>query len=139
MVDVHNNKTRSFNMSRIRSKNTTPEMVVLRFLFSGGFRYKLHDKDLLGKPDLVFPKYKTVIFVHGYFWHGHEDCRYFGVPKTRAAWWLKKIGRNQDRDRENTFKLESTGWRVLTVFECSLRPKVRDLTLTTISSMLKGK
>ncbi len=85
MADVHNTKTRSYNMSMIRSKGTKPEIIVRKFLFGSGFRYKLYDKTLPGKPDLVFPKYKTVVFIHGCFWHGHEGCKYFVVPKTRTT------------------------------------------------------
>ena len=95
MADVHDKKTRSFNMSRIKGKDTKPEMVVRRFLFANGFRYCLHDKRFPGKPDIVLPKYKTVIFVHGCFWHGHEGCKYFVVPKTRTEWWLEKINSNR--------------------------------------------
>ncbi|HLG30075.1 MAG TPA: DNA mismatch endonuclease Vsr [Candidatus Brocadiales bacterium] len=87
MADVHDKKTRSYNMSRIAGKNTQPEILARKFLFSKGFRYKLHDKTLPGKPDLVFPKYRTVLFVHGSFWHGHEGCKYFVIPKTRRKWW----------------------------------------------------
>jgi DNA mismatch endonuclease (patch repair protein) len=88
MPDVHTPEQRSHNMSRIRSKDTKPEMLVRKFLFSLGFRYRLHTKKLPGKPDVVLPKYKTVIFIHGCFWHGHEGCRYFVIPKTRTDWWL---------------------------------------------------
>lgn len=91
MTDVHDKQTRSFNMSRIKGKDTKPEMLVRKFLFGKGWRYHLHDKKLSGKPDLVFPKLKTVIFVHGCYWHGHEGCRYFVIPKTRTDWWLDKI------------------------------------------------
>jgi len=91
MADVHNKKTRSYNMSMIRSKDTKPEIKVRKFLFGNGFRCKLYDKTLPGKPDLVFPKYKTVIFIHGCFWHGHEDCKYFVVPKTRRNGGLRKF------------------------------------------------
>lgn len=90
MTDVHDKKTRSYNMSKIRGKDTKPEIIVRKFLFGNGFRYKLHDKMLPGKPDLVFPKYKTVVFIHGCFWHGHDGCKYFVVPKTRRKWWLDK-------------------------------------------------
>ena len=91
MTDVHDSPTRSFNMSRIKGKNTKPEMLVRKFLFSKGFRYRLHVKNLPGNPDIVLPKYKTVIFVNGCFWHGHKGCRYFVLPKTRTEWWLQKI------------------------------------------------
>ena len=93
MADVHDSKTRSYNMRRIRGKDTKPEMVVRRGLFSQGFRYRLHDKKLPGKPDLVLAKYRTVIFVHGCFWHGHDECRYFVLPKTRGE-FFRKIARS---------------------------------------------
>ncbi|BBO16527.1 very short patch repair endonuclease [Candidatus Brocadia pituitae] len=108
-------------MSMIRSKDTKPEIIVRKFLFGNGFRYKLHDKMLPGKPDLVFPKYKTVVFIHGCFWHGHEGCKYFVVPKTRTKWWLNKINRNKQLDAENAGKLKKLGWKILTVFECKLK------------------
>ncbi len=98
MADVHDKETRSYNMSRIKGKDTKPEMLVRKFLHANGFRYRLHVKNLPGKPDIVLPKYKTVIFVHGCFWHGHEGCRYFVVPKTRTEWWLNKINGNIEND-----------------------------------------
>lgn len=91
MADVHTKEVRSYNMSRIPSKDTKPELIVRRFLFANGFRYRLQDKKLPGKPDIVLRKYKTVIFVHGCFWHGHENCKYFVIPKTRTSFWMKKI------------------------------------------------
>lgn len=96
-TDVHDKRTRSFNMSRIRSRETAPERVVRKFLFGKGFRYKLYDKTLPGTPDLVFPKLRTVIFIHGCFWHGHEGCKYFVIPKTRREWWVAKINRNKQK------------------------------------------
>ncbi len=132
MTDVHNKKTRSFNMSRIRSKDTAPEILVRKYLFGKGLRYKLHDKALPGKPDLVFPKYKTVLFVHGCFWHGHEGCKYFVIPKTRSKWWLDKINRTKQLDNENSKKLKELGWKILTVFECKLRAEKRDITLNKL-------
>ena len=90
MADVHDKATRSKNMAAIKGKNTKPEMMVRRFLHAQGYRYRLHDKNLPGKPDIVLPKYKTVIFVHGCFWHGHNNCKYFVVPKTRTEWRLNK-------------------------------------------------
>ncbi|MBM3434729.1 MAG: DNA mismatch endonuclease Vsr [Bacteroidetes bacterium] len=136
MADVHNKKTRSYNMSVIRSKDTKPEILVRKFLFGNGFRYKLHDKMLPGKPDLVFPKYKTVIFIHGCFWHGHEGCKYFVVPKTRTKWWLEKINRNKQLDVENFKKLKRLGWKILTIFECKLRPKNMEKTLNQLATRL---
>ncbi len=123
-------------MSRVRSKDTKPEMIVRRFLHSHGFRYKLHDKKLPGKPDLVLPKYKTVIFVHGCFYHGHEGCRYFVVPKTRTDWWLDKINSNRRRDAANNTKLIEADWRILTVFECELKPALKEQTLQKLLGQL---
>src|SRR3989338_5620188 len=131
-TDVHDKKTRSFNMSRIRSKDTGPEILVRKFLFGKGFRYKLYDKALPGKPDLIFPKYKTVIFIHGCFWHGHKRCKYFVIPKTRRKWWLEKINRNKQVDAENIGKLRRLGWKVITIFECKLRPQNREKILNQI-------
>ena len=123
MADVHDKATRSFNMSMIRGTDTKPEMKLRRWLFSRGFRYRLHDKKLPGKPDIVLSKYRTVIFVHGCFWHGHEGCRYFVMPKTRTEWWREKINQNKIRDISNTNKLNEAGWIVLEVFECELKRK----------------
>jgi DNA mismatch endonuclease (patch repair protein) len=121
MADVHSKETRSFNMSRIRSKDTKPELLVRKFLFSKGFRYRLHDKSLPGKPDMVFPKYKTVIFIHGCFWHGHEGCRYFVVPMTRTEWWLNKINTNKKRDANSEKLLTARGWNVINIWECEIK------------------
>lgn len=126
MTDVHDNKTRSYNMSQIKSKNTKPELLVRKFLFSNGFRYTLHDKKLYGKPDIVLPKYKTVIFVHGCFWHGHANCKYFVIPKTRTEWWLNKINRNKEKDIENKEKLKKEKWKIIIIFECELKGHQKD-------------
>ena len=136
MADVHTRETRSFNMSRIKGKDTKPEMMVRQFLFSKGFRYKLHDKALPGKPDLVFPKYKTVIFVHGCFWHGHAGCKYFVIPKTRTEWWLKKINTNKNNDLINLQKLKDRGWKTINVFECELKKDKRESTLQNLLNEL---
>jgi DNA mismatch endonuclease (patch repair protein) len=136
MTDVHDKKTRSFNMSRIRGKDTGPEILVRKFLFEQGFRYKLHDKTLPGKPDLVFPKYKTIIFINGCFWHGHEGCKYFVIPKTRRKLWVEKISRNKQLDTENIIKLRKLGWKVITIFECRLSPKNRNRTLNQLAARL---
>lgn len=121
MADVHDPETRSYNMSRIKGKNTKPEMLVRRFLYSKGFRYKLHDKTLPGKPDIVLPKYKTVIFIHGCFWHGHEGCRFFVVPKSRTEFWLTKIHRNKELDAKYNQLLKAAGWKIIEVWECELK------------------
>lgn len=137
MADVHDKKTRSYNMSRIKGKDTKPEMIVRRFLFSHGFRYKLHDKKLLGKPDIVFSKLRSLIFIHGCYWHGHENCKYFVPPKTRTEWWLDKIGKNKARDEENLKQLISKGWNVITIFECELKPSVKETTLINLKNTLR--
>lgn len=132
MTDVHDPKTRSYNMSQIKCKNTKPELIVRKFLFSKGFRYKLHDRSLPGKPDLVFPRFKTVIFVHGCFWHGHRECKYFVVPQTRKEWWIDKINRNRQKDTENAKRLRELGWQVVTVYECQLKG---DSAVSTLSAL----
>ena len=140
MSDVHTPEKRSYNMSRIRSRDTKPEMLVRRYLHRQGLRFRLHVKELPGKPDIVLPRYKTVIFIHGCFWHGHEGCRYFVVPATRTEWWLAKINRNQELDRQNMAKLQSKGWSVLEVFECELKPARREETLSsTLKNVLKNR
>ena len=126
-------------MSQIKGKNTKPEMLVRKYIFSKGFRYKLHDKKLPGKPDIVFPKIRTVIFVHGCFWHGHENCKYFVVPKTNTEWWLSKINRNKQNDVENISKLKNEGWDIFTIFECELKNEKLNKTLNNILVQLNNK
>ena len=116
-------------MSQIKGKNTKPEIMVRKFLFSKGLRFRLHDKKLPGKPDLVLPKYKTVVFVHGCFWHGHENCKYFVLPKTRIEWWYEKLSKNNDRDNLVNEKLLNEGWEVIVVWECELKYGKREKTL----------
>jgi DNA mismatch endonuclease (patch repair protein) len=121
MADVHNKEQRSYNMSMIKGKDTKPEMLVRRFLHANGFRYRLHDKKLPGKPDIVLPKYRTIIFVHGCFWHGHKGCKYYVVPKTRAEWWLNKINGNKANDAKAVKALRKDGWKVINIGECKLK------------------
>ncbi len=121
MADVHTKEIRSKNMAAIKGKNTKPEMLVRRFLHANGFRYKLHDKSLPGKPDIVLPKYKTVIFVHGCFWHGHEGCKYYVVPKTRTEWWLNKINGNIANDKKAIKALKKEGWKIINIWTCKLK------------------
>lgn len=136
MSDVHDKITRSFNMSQIKSKDTKPELLVRKFLFNKGLRYKLNCKKLTGKPDLVFPKYSTVVFINGCFWHGHKNCKYFVVPKTRTEWWLEKINSNIVRDI-NTFKeLKKEGWKIITVWECQLKNGKAENTLLKLLNKL---
>lgn len=136
MADVHDADTRSYNMSCVKSKNTKPEIWVRKYLFACGFRYRINVKKLPGTPDIVLPKYKTAIFVNGCFWHGHKNCRYFIIPKTRTEWWLDKINRNIDRDQANILALKKSGWRVITIWECQLKPAIRDDTLLNLSKII---
>ncbi len=137
MADVHSTETRSYNMSRIRSKDTRPEMLVRRFLHKNGFRYRLHVKDLPGKPDIVLPKYKTIIFIHGCFWHGHEGCKYFVVPKTRTEWWVNKIGTNIANDVLAESRLTALGWKIIKLWECEIKPSFKEETLKNIVVEIK--
>ena len=136
-MDVHSKETRSYNMSRIRSKDTKPEMLVRKFLHENGFRYRLHVKDLPGKPDIVLPKYKTVIFVHGCFWHGHEGCKYFVVPKTRTEWWLNKIQTNSLNDLKAEALLITNGWQIIRLWECALKKNTIEATFLALVDQLK--
>ena len=120
-MDVHSKETRSYNMSRIKGKNTKPEELVRKYLFSQGFRYRKNDKRLPGTPDIVLPKYKTVVFVNGCFWHGHEGCKYFVWPQNNADFWKAKINANIKRDQRKKEELERLGWRVLVIWECGLK------------------
>jgi DNA mismatch endonuclease, patch repair protein len=129
MADVHDRATRSRNMSRIRATDTKPEIIVRKYLHRKGLRYGLHNRKLPGKPDLVLRKYNTVIFVNGCFWHGHRNCRYFVLPKTRTEWWQEKIEKNQSRDMDTCIRLSESGWKVLVVWECELKKGKKDTTL----------
>lgn len=119
-MDVHSPVQRSFNMSRIRGKDTDPEMAVRRWLWANGYRYRLHRKDLPGQPDIVLPKYRAVILVHGCFWHRH-GCKYTTWPATRREFWNLKFEENIDRDKRNQKQLIDAGWRALVLWECEIR------------------
>lgn len=136
-MDVHDKETRSYNMSCIKGKNTKPEEIVRKYLFSQGFRYRKNDKKLPGTPDIVLPKYKTVIFVNGCFWHGHEDCRYFVVPKTNTEFWVNKIETNKQRDSRKINDLRALGWRVIVVWECQLKNNVINEKLNELEKSIK--
>jgi len=138
MADVHDKETRSYNMSRLKGKDTKPEMLVRKFLHAQGFRYRLHVKNLPGKPDIVLPKYKTVIFVHGCFWHGHENCKYFVVPKTRTEWWLNKINGNVENDRKAFRGLQNLGWKVIEIWECELKSSKIDNTFINLPALINS-
>ena len=118
---------RSRNMSAIKSKNTKPEIAVRKLLHSMGYRFRLHRKDLPGSPDIVLPKYKTVIFVHGCFWHRHQNCKYASTPKTRQEFWEAKFRDNINRDKLNQENLSSKGWKIIIVWECEIKDKDFDL------------
>lgn len=123
-------------MSRIRSQNTKPEVIVRKYLFAKGFRYRVNVKKLPGSPDIVLRKYRTAIFIHGCFWHGHENCKIAHIPKTRTEWWKKKIQRNIERDNDTRAKLKGMGWRTMLIWECQLAPKQRETTLQYIVDIL---
>lgn len=137
MTDVHSKETRSYNMSRIKGKDTKPELLVRRFLHKHGFRYRLHVKDLPGKPDMVLPKYRTAIFVHGCFWHGHEGCRYYVIPKTRIDWWLNKINKNIENDASAKEQLNARGWKVVEIWECELKKTMLESSLNSLVNIIK--
>lgn len=119
-------------MSAIKGKNTKPELLVRKYLFSRGFRYRLNYPRLPGHPDLVLRKYRTVIFVNGCFWHGHQGCKYYTLPKANIEFWKNKIERNRNRDLAERQKIVSMGWHCITIWECQLKPKVRQQTLEAL-------
>ena len=135
-MDVHDKKTRSYNMSCIKGRDTKPEEMVRKYLFAQGFRYRKNDKRLPGAPDIVLPKYKTDVFVNGCFWHGHMDCKYFVWPKSNPDFWKKKIETNIARDKKKIVELETLGWKVIVVWECELKKQLKDHTLATIKQKI---
>lgn len=138
MVDTMTPEQRHRCMAAIKGKDTKPEMLVRRYLHSLGYRYGLHNRKLPGSPDLVLRKYKTVIFIHGCFWHGHDGCKYYRLPKTNEDFWRNKITRNRHRDQEAQRLLEEKGWNVITIWECDLKNKEkRDATLFNLNLRLK--
>lgn len=137
MADVLSKEQRQKCMSHIKSKNTKPEVLVRRFLFANGFRFRLHQKGLPGKPDIVLPKYKTVIFINGCFWHGHSDCKYATIPETNHDFWSDKISGNMERDEITFSSLEKMGWRVMIIWQCELKPKTKDRTLQKLITALQ--
>lgn len=126
-------------MAAIKGKDTKPEMVVRRFLHGLGFRFGLHNKKLPGTPDIVLRRFKTVIFIHGCFWHGHDNCKYYRLPKTNTDFWKAKISRNRIRDERDTDALRKLGWRVIVIWECELKTEAtRQTTLQNLYSQLKN-
>ena len=136
MADNHTKEIRSKNMSHIRSTNSKPEEIVRKYLFSQGLRYRKNVRALPGCPDIVLPKYKTVIFVNGCFWHKH-NCSRFVWPSSNQDYWKPKILRNAERDQENRRRLEELGWRVITIWECELKKKDRDVRLAEVITEIK--
>ena len=120
-MDKHSKEVRSYNMSQIHAANTKPEMLVRSYLFARGLRYRKNVKNLPGKPDIVLKKYKTVVFVNGCFWHGHQGCKYFVMPKSNTEYWNAKIFHNIEHDKAVNAELENLGWNVITVWECELK------------------
>ena len=137
MADNHSKEVRSINMSHIRSTNSKPEEIVRKYLFAEGFRYRKNVKSLPGCPDIVLPKYKTVIFVNGCFWHKH-DCPRFVWPSSNQDYWRPKILRNVERDNQSRKELETLGWKVITVWECELKKNVLNETLGKLIAELKA-
>ncbi len=136
MPDRLTPEQRHKSMAAIRSRDTKPEMIVRKYLWNRGFRYRLNHPRLPGKPDIVMRKYRTCIFINGCFWHGHEGCKYFVIPKSRTDFWQTKISRNQKRDIEVQKKLASMGWHSITIWECELKPKLREKTLESLAFTL---
>ena len=132
MPDNHSREIRHYNMARIKSRDTKPEEIVRKFLFSKGFRYRKNDKRFPGKPDIVMPKHQTVILVHGCFWHCHEGCPDFVHPKSNQDYWLPKLKRNRLRDAENISQLKEMGWRVIIIWECELKTTLQKYTLNNL-------
>ena len=139
MADNHSPEVRSYNMSRIRSRNTMPEDIVRKYLFSQGLRYRKNDKRYPGKPDVVLPKYHTVVFVHGCFWHGHEGCPDYITPKSNTDYWVPKLERNRQRDAANVEALRAAGWRVIVIWECELKKAVREERLARLLAEIMKK
>lgn len=137
-ADTLTKEQRHYNMSRIRSTNTKPEIYVRKKLFAAGFRYRKNDKRYPGTPDIVLPKYKTVIFIHGCFWHMHEGNPCFRMPSTNTEYWKPKLERNRQRDIKNQESLRLMGWNVIVVWECQLRKNIREQTISELIRQIKA-
>lgn len=138
MTDIFSKDKRRKIMSNIRGKNTKPELIVRKYLYSKGYRYRLNVKSLPGSPDIVLKKIRTVIFINGCFWHGHTPCNLYKVPKTNTKWWKEKIERNKARDYKKNMELRQMGWHVMTIWECQLRAHTRMQTLYTLDLTLSN-
>lgn len=138
MADVHTPAQRSFNMSRIKGEDTQPEIWLRSLLHSAGFRFRLHRKDLPGRPDIVLPGSKVAVFVHGCYWHRHEDCRYTTTPSSNTQFWEQKFARTIERDAENIVALQDAGWKVVVAWECQLRSNATEVLAAISSATGKG-
>lgn len=136
MSDLQTSLQRHANMAAIHGKDTKPEMLVRRYLWGHGFRYRLNHPRLPGKPDIVLRKYRTCIFVNGCFWHGHEGCRYYTIPKTNTEFWVDKVKRNKERDLKVQHELAAMDWHCITIWECELKPTKREETLKSLAYTL---
>ena len=136
MSNFQTSPQRHANMAAIHGKDTKPEMVVRRYLWGHGYRYRLNHPRLPGKPDIVMRKYRTCIFVNGCFWHGHEGCRYYTIPKTNTEFWVSKVKRNKERDLKVQHELAAMGWHSITIWECELKPAKREETLESLAYTL---
>ena len=138
MADCLTSQQRHLCMSSIHSSSTKPEVKLRKELWSRGYRYRINDKRLPGSPDIVLPKYRSVVFIHGCFWHGHKDCPRYVVPKTNTEFWVNKVKRNQERDEEKWRQLEAKGWFVVIVWECELKKMILDSTISRVEQELIG-
>jgi DNA mismatch endonuclease (patch repair protein) len=140
MADKFNKAQRSSIMAKVKGENTTPEIIVRKLLFSMGYRYRLHRKDLPGKPDIVLPKYKLVIFVHGCFWHGCPVCKHAQIrPKDNSDYWNRKLDKNKERDKKNEKELKNLGWDVVIIWECETKKKKLNNLTDKISSIFNNR
>ena len=138
MADAYSKETRSYIMSQIGSKDTKPELLVRKYLFSRGLRFRKNDRRYPGTPDIVLPKYRTIVFVHGCFWHLHPGCKYAALPSSNVDYWGNKLLGNCDRDKRNQKKLTEMGWKVIVVWECQLKKDIREETLDGLYKQIIG-
>jgi DNA mismatch endonuclease, patch repair protein len=139
MSDIFEPKARSYIMSRIRKKDTKPELTVRKYLFRHGFRFRIHDDKIVGNPDIVLKKYKTLIFINGCFWHAHKGCKLNKPPKSNLKYWLPKINKNVERDENNLTVLKDQGWTVITIWECELKGRSENIALDNLVKTLSGE
>ncbi|MCW5909537.1 MAG: DNA mismatch endonuclease Vsr [Cyclobacteriaceae bacterium] len=137
MKDKFSKEKRSDIMSKIRKTDTKPELLVRKYLFSKGLRFRIYNKKLIGNPDIVLSKHKTVVFVNGCFWHAHKNCKLNRMPKSNTDYWIPKILKNVERDKRNKKELKKLGWNIFTIWECELRGKKREKTLTKLYRKIK--